>query len=217
MLDLGCGTGHLTAQIAARGAHVLGLDHSPEMIDAARAQYPHLEFLLGDAQQLSFIAQFDAVFSNAALHWIPAAGAVIDGVAGALKPGGRFVVEFGGKGNTARFLAAFISSIKEVTGVDADHPWYYPSMAAYSRLLEARGLELQFATLFDRMTPLDGPAGLRNWIEMFAGGMMDGLERAARDRVLKLTEDRLRDVLCVQGEWRMDYRRLRVMAVKVAD
>lgn len=216
ILDLGCGTGHLTQQIAACGAQVVGLDHSPQMIAAARTQFPELEFLVADARHFSFAEPFDAIFSNAVLHWIHEADAVIDCIARALRPGGRFVAEFGGHGNVARFLAAFQSSIGEVTGAVVAHPWYYPSIAAYSGLLEARGLEVRFATLFDRMTPLDGPAGLRNWIEMFATRMLVGLEAVERETVIKRTEEKLRGVLCVDGEWRMDYRRLRVVAVKVA-
>src|SRR5690242_11899204 len=99
ILDLGCGTGHLTAQIAKRGARVTGLDSSPSMIAQARQNYPRLKFVLSDARSLEFREEFEAVFSNAVLHWILDAEAVVAGVARALTPGGRFVLEFGGKKN----------------------------------------------------------------------------------------------------------------------
>ena len=113
ILDLGCGTGHLTAEIGAVGAIVTGIDRSPEMIAKASAQHPGLEFKVVDARELSFDREFDAVFSNAALHWIPEPEKVIRAVAAALKPGGRFVAEFGGKGNIHRLMKSIESAFAE--------------------------------------------------------------------------------------------------------
>jgi trans-aconitate methyltransferase len=113
-LDLGCGTGHLTASIAERGAEVIGLDASPSMVAQARQNYPKLKFVLADARDFRFDTPFDAVFSNAALHWVPEAERVIESVARALKPGGRFVLEMGGKGNIARLTDAFESVLREM-------------------------------------------------------------------------------------------------------
>jgi trans-aconitate methyltransferase len=104
ILDLGCGTGHLTAEIAARGAEVTGLDSSVSMIAQARQNYPKLKFVLADASEFRFEHPFDAVFSNAALHWMPNAGEVIECVERTLKARGRFVLEMGGKGNIARIV-----------------------------------------------------------------------------------------------------------------
>src|SRR5579863_5197431 len=130
ILDLGCGTAHLTAQIAARGAEVAGLDSSASMIAQARQNYPKLKFVLGDARSFRFDEPFDAVFSNAVLHWIPESAEVIASVAGALKAGGRFVFEMGARGNTAQIVAALTSTLEEA-GYPARNPWHYRSAGEY--------------------------------------------------------------------------------------
>jgi SAM-dependent methyltransferase len=141
ILDLGCGTGHLTSQIATTGAKVVGVDRSPEMIRQAWEKYPALRFEVMDARQISFPEQFDAVFSNATLHWINEPAQVIAGIAKTLRPGGRFVAEFGGKGNVGELLAA-VKRAWEKVGLarPAPNPWYYPSISEYSGLLEQHGL-----------------------------------------------------------------------------
>ena len=133
VLDLGCGTGHLTAQIAARGAVTTGLDASVSMIAQARQNYPKLKFALGDASAFRFDDPFDAVFSNAALHWIPDAAGVIANVARALKPDGRFVLEMGGKGNIARIVKVLSEVLREA-GCAPRNPWYFPSAGEYANL-----------------------------------------------------------------------------------
>src|SRR6202030_4344737 len=132
ILDLGCGTGALTAELARSGAELTGVDGSPEMIAEARKKYPQLRFEVSDARALPFRAEFDAVFSNAALHWIPEAESVVQGIARALKPGGRFLAEFGGKGNVRTVVAALVTALGEL-GVlsDGANPWFYPSVAEY--------------------------------------------------------------------------------------
>src|SRR5438067_12225299 len=134
VLDLGCGTGHLTATIAAAGAAVLGVDSSAEMIAEARRNYPALAFEVGDARKLTDRDRFDAVFSNAALHWVREAEAVVEGVGRALKPGGRFVAEFGGRGNVRALLAAVRAACERVLGTAVEHPWYFPSVGEYAGL-----------------------------------------------------------------------------------
>ena len=156
ILDLGCGTGALTAELAASGAELLGVDRSPEMIAEARKKFPHLRFEVCDARTLQFSNEFDAVFSNAALHWIPEAERVIHGVARALKPGGRFVAEFGGKGNVRNVVTAIDTAFAEL-GISANgaNPWFYPSIAEYASLLEKHHLEVREAALFERPTKLE--------------------------------------------------------------
>lgn len=141
ILDVGCGTGQLTAEIARRGAQVVGLDNLPEMLAEARRNFPELAFVLGDAASFAFPERFDAVFSNAALHWVRNAHGAAASIAGALRQGGRFITEFGGKGNTASILAA----LRMVLGPDAQEqsPWYYPSIGEYAPLLEQHGLEVR--------------------------------------------------------------------------
>src|SRR6266478_7386422 len=199
ILDLGCGTGALTAEIAACGAHVIGADRSAEMIEQARKKFPAIQFEVCDARVLPFSNEFDAVFSNAALHWIPEAERVIQGVARALKPGGRFVAEFGGKGNVRNVLAA-IETVFADLGISANgaNPWFNPSVAEYASLLEKHHLEVREAALFERPTKLeDGEHGLEVWLTMFGGTFLGrvplnrsreflrAVERAARQTLWK--------------------------------
>jgi trans-aconitate methyltransferase len=218
ILDLGCGTGHLTQTIADSGADVVGLDSSPQMIDSARREYPDIEFVVADASDFTFDARFDAVFSNAALHWVRRAESAAGCISRALKPGGRFVAEFGGKGNTANVTAAIEESVFELTGKEARHPWYFPSIGEYASLLERHGLAARSAVLFDRPTKLEGPDGMRNWLVMFCSWIFQELadpdDRLTR-RILELIERKLRDKQCVEGEWFVDYRRLRITAEKL--
>lgn len=216
ILDLGCGTGHLTAQLAASGATVTGLDSSPSMIAAAQENYPHLKFILADAADFALSEQFDAVFSNATLHWVTRAEAAVVSIAGALKPGGRFVAEFGGKGNAERVINAVTAAVSELTRSEVMHGWYYPSLGAYAALLENHGLAVREARLFDRPTALEGADGLRNWLTMFGAKMLQNLSDETRQEVFSLAEDKLRGTQFVNGEWFVDYRRLRVVADKTA-
>ena len=216
VLDLGCGTGHLTSKIAEAGAAVLGVDSSAEMVAEARRTYPALAFEVGDARNLSYSARFDAVFSNAALHWVKEAGAVAAGAARGLKPGGRFVAEFGGRGNVQAILAAVRAASEQVLGTAADHPWYFPGVGEYASLLEGHGLEVRLAALFDRPTPLDGADGLRAWLEMFGGELLRRVPADRQGEFLALVEDAARPALYRDGGWVADYRRLRVVAVKPA-
>jgi trans-aconitate methyltransferase len=214
ILDLGCGTGHLTAKIAEAGAHVLGVDRSPEMIRQAKEKYPSLHFEVMDAREIQLDGNFDAVFSNATLHWIKEPERAIAGIKKTLRPGGRFVAEFGGKGNTGELLMAVQHAWAKLRlAGPAPHPWYYPSVAQYAGLLEQQGFEVTHATLFDRPTPLDdGERGLRNWLEMFGSAFVEGLPEAARERLLVEIERELRPKLFHDDHWVMDYRRLRVVA-----
>ncbi|MGE0128583.1 MAG: trans-aconitate 2-methyltransferase [Blastocatellales bacterium] len=214
IIDLGCGTGHLTRMIADSGARVIGLDNSPQMIEAARQKYLDIEFIVADASDFSFDTNFDAVFSNAALHWVTRAEEAVACISRALTRGGRFVAEFGGKGNTANVIAAVQESIRELTQRDVSHGWYYPSIGEYAALLEKHGLAVRFARLFDRPTKLEGEDGMRNWLIMFCSTMFQDLNDEARRQVLDLTERKLLDKQHIKGEWFVDYRRLRIVADK---
>jgi trans-aconitate 2-methyltransferase len=196
ILDVGCGTGHLTQQIAERGATVLGIDSSAEMIAQARQNYPKLKFELADAAAYRAAQPFDAVFSNAALHWIRPPEAVVASIAGALRSGGRFVAEFGGKGNIASVVAAA-----------GFNPWYFPSIGEYAGLLEKNGLEVTSAVLFDRPTMVEGEMGLRDWLGMF-------FKPPLPEEKLREMETELRPKLFRETGWAMDYRRLRVLAIR---
>ena len=201
ILDLGCGSGQLTSKIAESGADVTGLDRSGEMIAEARRNFPSLKFEVADAANFTVDEPFDAVFSNAALHWVKDADGAAASIARALRSGGRFVLEMGGKGNTGSVLEA----IREVAG-PVETPWYFPSVGEYTSLLERHGFEIAFATLFDRPTRVDGEDGLEDWLAMFAGAMLKSAE--GRREV----SDRLRPTMFRDGGWVIDYRRLRVIA-----
>lgn len=219
ILDLGCGTGHLTAKIADAGAQGVGLDGSPSMIEEARKSYPGIHFTVADARDFHFDEPFDAVFSNAALHWIPEARSVIACVRAALKPGGRFVAEFGGKGNVEKLVRGFYAALDAIGCHPRQdpNPWYFPGVAEYSALLEQCDLEVVFAALMDRPTPLeDGEAGLQNWIKMFAGSFCAAVPSAKREAFVREAENILRPALFKDGLWQADYRRLRVEARKRA-
>ena len=216
ILDLGCGTGQLSSEIAATGATVMGVDRSPEMISQARHKFPTLEFDVCDARELPFAQEFDAVFSNATLHWIPQADLVIAGIARSLKPGGRFVAEFGGKGNVQILTTALENALSRF-GVSPSKPspWYYPSLAEYCLRLEHHGLEVRQASLFDRPTKLeDGEQGLANWIAMFCEHFLSLMPDSRRNDYIRAVESLVRPRLWKADHWELDYRRLRLCAYK---
>ncbi len=215
ILDLGCGTGQLTHQIAATGATVIGIDRSAEMIQQATTNYPEITFQVADARDFQVDRLLDAVFSNAVLHWIPEADAVIRSIHASLKPSGRFVAELGGKDNVQKIVAALQQAFAEQGLTPPSLPWYFPSISDYATRLEQQGFEVQYAVLFDRPTELTaGEAGLANWLEMFAGTMLRALLPNQKQQVVRSIETQLRDSLYQNGHWIADYRRLRIQACK---
>jgi trans-aconitate methyltransferase len=214
ILDLGCGTGQLTGRIAESGADVEGLDKSPDMIAQARRNYPFLTFREADAANFTVADPADAIFSNAALHWVPDAEAVVRCVARALKTGGRFVAEFGGKGNVRYILDSILTALRR-RGYEGSNPWYFPSIGEYSSLLESYGLEVNHATLFDRFTPLENPqAGLSEWMRMFGSPFLAEIPKEHIDEILTDMNEIARPWLFRDGQWFADYRRIRVMATR---
>jgi trans-aconitate 2-methyltransferase len=182
------------------------------MIEQARRSYPHLRLEVGDARDFHFAEPFDAVFSNAALHWVQEPERVVACVRAALKPGGRFVAEFGGKGNVRTIAAALVEAAREFGCGPWANPWYFPSVGEYASLLERGGLEVTYAALFDRWTPLQGQHGLRHWVTMFANDILDHVGPDRREAFLADIEARTRAVLYRDGGWQADYRRLRIVA-----
>jgi trans-aconitate methyltransferase len=217
ILDLGCGTGQLTSQIAETGARVVGLDSSPSMIERAQAAHPHLTFIVGDARDFALPMRFDAVFSNAALHWVLEAEQVAAAIARSLRPGGRLVAELGGRGNIRAVVGAVQAVLQERGQAVAPLPWYFPALGEYASLLERAGLEVRQAALFDRPTRLeDGQAGLRVWFQMFGAPLVGHLPAEEQTELVGRVEERLRPLLFREGEWYADYRRLRVVAYREA-
>ncbi len=209
ILDLGCGDGALTEKLAAT-AEVVGVDSSPEQVAGARAR--GLDARVADGHALPFEREFDAVFSNAALHWMKRPDDVIAGVARALKPGGRFVGEFGGHGNVAAFTVALIAVLRRRGFADnATSPWYFPTADEYRARLEAHGFAVTHAELFPRATLL--PTGFEGWLDTFGEHFMRLVPESERAGFRAEVVDLLRPFLCDStGQWTADYVRLRFAA-----
>lgn len=215
ILDVGCGTGQLTQQIAERGADVLGIDSSPDMIGQARQNFPRLRFALQDAVSMTFANEFDAVFSNAALHWILNAEGAVQSMARALRTGGRLVLEMGGRGNIRQIHEAVEAAFREHSSAALPAPRnYFPSVSEYTTVLEAHRFEVQNAVLFDRPTPLEGERGMEQWIKQFCAFYLDELPPQSRETTVNRAVEQLRPFLYRDGRWFADYRRLRVSAIK---
>ncbi len=211
ILDLGCGDGALTEKLIAAGAGVLGVDASPDMIEGAKAR--GIDAHVVDGHALEFSAEFDAVFSNAALHWMKQPDAVIAGVAKALKAGGRFVAEFGGHGNVAAIRTALSSVIEARTGIKnaPDVIWYFPSVAEHKARLEAAGFSVQRIALIPRPTPI--PSDMGAWMETLAAPILGSVDESLRASIRDEAQELLRPVLCdSDGNWTADYMRLRFEA-----
>jgi trans-aconitate methyltransferase len=216
ILDLGCGDGALTERLVASGARVVGVDASPDMVRAAVAR--GLDARVLDGQCLDFDGQFDAVFSNAALHWMPDGAAVIAGVFRALKPGGRFVGEFGGHGNVAAIVTA-LNAVLTARGLDASRlRRWYPTAERYAAMLAAGGFAVEQATLIPRPTHL--PTGIAGWLATFVDPFLDDPAFAAgpaidRDALKAEAAALVAPALRTDtGEWIADYVRLRFKAIK---
>ena len=210
VLDLGCGDGVLTAQLAEAGCRVVGVDGSAEQIQVARER--GLDARVMDGQELEFEGEFDAVFSNAALHWMRRADAVIDGVWRALVPGGRFVGELGGHGCVARIVAALEAALAR-RGAAPVEPWFFPSDDEYRRRLAARGFRVQTAELIPRPTPL--PGDIADWLETFAERFLLAVPLGERKALLEEVREVLCPALCDdEGRWTADYVRLRFVATR---
>jgi trans-aconitate methyltransferase len=214
ILDLGCGDGALTAKLAALGCVVVGIDSSAEQIEAAKAL--GIDARVGDGEHLDFSGEFDAVFSNAALHWMKRPDVVIAGVWRALKPGGRFVAELGGHGCVAKIKRALVAALDR-RGIDGEaaNPWYFPTVEDYRARLEARGFRVDFIALIPRPTPL--PSHLRDWLEIFGASFISMVPPAERSAYLDEVTEALRPELADgDGKWTADYVRLRLAAAKPA-
>jgi SAM-dependent methyltransferase len=212
ILDLGCGDGFLTERLAALGCDVVGVDASAEQVAGARKR--GVDARVARAEALPFEAEFDAVFSNAVLHWVRDAAGAIAAVHRALRPGGRFVGEFGGDGCVARIRAALRAALAP-HGLDgaALDPWFFPTAEVYADLLARGGFAVESIALFPRPTPL--PGDVADWLETFAQPFLAPLPSEARRPVLEDVRERLRPALYdPERGWTADYVRLRFRAVR---
>lgn len=211
ILDLGCGEGALAEVLQNAGCKVIGVDASPELVAAARAR--GVQAFVADGEALAFDREFDAVFSNAALHWMRDADAVLQGVYRALVPGGRFVAEMGGYGCVAKIREA-LAQVLAHYGIDANarDPWYFPSAEEYAGRLERAGFRVRSIVLFDRPTPL--PTGVEGWLATFAQTQLAGLSAQQARAALSEVRQVLEPQLCGPNGWFADYVRLRFAADK---
>ena len=211
ILDVGCGDGVLTQAIAAAGAEVVGVDVSDDLLAAATARGLDARYM--DGQALTFDKEFDAVFSNAALHWMTQPDKAIDGVRRALKPGGRFVAEFGGHGNVATIVTAMRATARRRGGDEKlAGPWFFPSAQAYGERLIRHGFAIERIGLYPRPTPLK--TGMKAWLGVFRQPFFAQYGEAA-EAVLDEVVDLLAPVLQDEaGNWTADYVRLRVAAIR---
>lgn len=217
ILDLGCGTGDLSYEIAKTGAIVIGMDYSVDMIRKAREKYPDIAFIVDDGESFRTKEQVDAVFSNAALHWMKNAEQVVQSVGLALRPGGRFVAEFGGKGNIQTVIRGIVEVLQEECGIDTSerNPWYFPSIGEYSSLLEKNGFSVSYAQYFHRPTALpDGDVGLFHFLDSFAKSFFPAFTAEDKQNVYERIREKVRSDLYKDGVWYADYKRIRIAATK---
>jgi len=186
------------------------------MVRQARSKYPEIEFRLADARELDYKKQFDAVFSNATLHWVKPPLSALSSIYKSLKDQGRFVAEFGGKDNV-QIITSDIKRQAHRLGFpyhEERFPWFFPSIGEYATLMEEVGFKVTFAHLFDRPTPLMGADGLRNWIEMFGKMMFEELDHEDLNQIIRHVEESLRDSIFKDDRWIADYKSIRVIGIK---
>lgn len=212
ILDIGCGDGTLARKLCDRGSKVIGVDASESMVESAVEK--GIEAYVINATDIEYKEEFDAVFSNAALHWMKPPEKVAKCIYNALKVGGRFVAEFGGKGNVYTIQSALIEAVSK-RGKDGNalNPWYFPSPEDYKLLLESVGFTVEKCQLFDRLTPLN--TGMLGWLETFSYPFVSSFSKDEVEDILKEVENSVKFKLKnAKDEWFADYVRLRVKAHK---
>ncbi len=217
ILDLGCGSGELTAEINKLAESVVGIDKSPEMIAKAKEQFPSCDFEVGDAIDFKCSKPFDALFSNATLHWVLDYKKAIETMYTNLADGGRMVVEFGGKHNVEAITDALRESLCQWGYVRQSdlNLWYFPSIGEYTSALESQGFTVIFAQWYDRPTVLaDEKTGIADWLQMFAKPFFDRIPADDAVEIRNEVQNSLSDRLFKNGKWYADYKRIRIVALK---
>ncbi|RFS24888.1 methyltransferase domain-containing protein [Chitinophaga silvatica] len=215
ILDLGCGTGELTAQLALQGASVTGIDASAAMIESARKHFPQVHFEVADATTFSLPQKFDGIFSNAALHWVREKEKAIERMAHHLNPGSRLVIEMGGKGNVDSIVIGLERAMQQ-RGYTYEPFWYFPSPAAYATLLEQAGFTVDKLQYFKRPSKLvNKDTGIIDWLEMFAGHFFANVPEKDASAIMEQVQHEVAPQLIRDGELYADYVRLRIAATKI--
>ena len=217
ILDLGCGSGELTAAIGRLADSVVGIDKSPEMITRAKEQFPTCEFEVADAVNFEFEKAFDAIFSNATLHWVLDYKEAVKNMYRNLTKGGRLVAEFGGKDNVKAIVDELKSCLIRWGYVRQGNLvlWYFPSIAEYTTVLESHGFTVTFAQWYDRPTELaDEDAGITDWLQMFGKPFFERVHAEDATEIRKEVQENLKSRLFKNGKWYADYKRIRVVAIK---
>ncbi|WBL26648.1 class I SAM-dependent methyltransferase [Zunongwangia sp. HGR-M22] len=217
ILDLGCGAGQLTQQIADAGTKVIGMDASETMIENAKTHFPNIKFEVGDAANFRFPKKFDAIFSNATLHWVKNYRAAANCMFENLKKNGRLIIEFGGKGNVQKIEQTLKKVLleKNYSKQANIELWYFPSVSEYTQILEQAGFEVRLAELYDRPTKLADPeSGITDWLSMFGKTFFEGIPENECDIIKNEVQSRLQSELLKEDGWYADYRRLRIIAYK---
>lgn len=209
ILDVGCGDGSLSEKLKPLCKELIGIDASEQMIEAAKIK--GINAFVRDAHQLSYAQEFDAVFSNAALHWMKEPQKVMQNIHKALKPKGAFVAEFGGYGNADAIVKSLSKELKQEQIV-FQNPWYFPTAEAYGSLLSEAGFDVTYIELFERFTPLNGH--IQDWISAFGQSFFKDATRLQKQMILDKVTNTVKDTLLVGDVWHVDYVRLRLKAVK---
>jgi trans-aconitate methyltransferase len=217
ILDLGCGTGVLTKAIAESGAEVMGIDKSPEMVAQAQEAFPELVFLENDAANFQLPQKFDAICSNATLHWVLEVQEAANCMYKHLKPGGRLIAEFGGAGNVQNIVNALRGTLTEkgYHRQAGKEVWYFPTADSYRKVLLQSGFRVDYCALHPRPTTLvDQSQGMADWLRMFGQAFFENIETASIEEIIDETQSKLKPTNYINHQWVADYVRLRVVAFR---
>ncbi len=214
ILDLGCGTGTLTKQLAERCNYVLGIDSSDTMIQEAKRSYPYLDFETANALEILYECEWDIIFSNAVFHWINNHNLLLQKIHKALKQNGRLICEFGAYGNISTIENGFGYALQEI-GVKYVSKFNFPTVNNFEHLLKENGFLIEQIYCYDRPTPLkDGNQGLYNWAIQFFQSELGQLSAEQQHKVLSSMSSRIKSQLWNGTCWVADYKRLRAIATK---
>ncbi len=217
ILDLGCGSGQLTFKISQLAREVVGIDSSVEMIADAKSKFKNINFRVGDAANFSFEKKVDAIFSNAALHWVLEYKEAIQCMFDSLNNNGRIVLEFGGKGNVQTIVNQLRKSLASRGYLEQSElkQWYFPSIAEYTTELESAGFNVTIAKHFDRPTELaDQNTGIKDWIAMFGKAFFNNVSLEHIEEIKQEVQEEIQSKCFKNGKWYADYKRIRVVAIK---